>query len=627
MKPDTFDGNLINDGTNYESFLQESAYGLEAVRPQLAMRTGRWPVVAGVERPGKVIYLDVYIRGSSLSTLQKQLHQYFDPEDETPKKLICEDQAGGNDRYVYAICREMIERDNVGRHYVVGLQVHGDIRWRENTASTSSWNITASGQTKVLANNGEDDAYPILAIEPTSAKTGGYAYKRFVVVKWIVDDGVAHYPVDICNDSFNTATLVSGGKMQADGDDLRVWVDGVEVERWLDGINTSTTKVWVNMNFEPQADATLGVAIASSGSISTITASTDISDFPSVGILLIDSELFVYTGKNNANKQFTGVTRAAKGTGMAAHTTTDTIYWIQHEVWIAYGNSSASAPTVDANNKPVFALASSTNASWDFDDFYQSRANRSGVWGFYASENISRYGGNQGASATTYAEMGIHNESNAYNAVGTWQLWNPCELTSVTYANGEKRCNQNALDYGSWEAESFGLNNLGGTGIALSITEPSTADTWESWSGSPTLPTSAVYVFLKLKTISADPVAIEQYLEAADVTVGLNNVPSITIGSEQSNYLLDAVITNNTTGDAIGVEFHMVLNQELEIDTDAKTVIYLADDSSQFQTLDLQGDVRRDWLRLQPGNNTIQFDDTGTNAVTIDFEWEERHYD
>ena len=99
-----------------------------------------------------------------------------------------------------------------------------------------------------------------------------------------------------------------------------------------------------------------------------------------------------------------------------------------------------------------------------------------------------------------------------------------------------------------------------------------------------------------------------------------------TIGSEIANYQLTATITNNTTGDSIEIEFPLEVLERVEIDTDKKTVVYLEEESSEFQALTLIGGARRDWLPLQPGENTFQYDEIGMDTVTIDFEWEERYY-
>ena len=628
MKPKSFDGNAINDGTYYEAFFRADNYGLPKVGVSLVKRDGRWPVVAGVERGGKVLYVDIYIRSGTLATYQKQLMDWFDPEGEVSKKLLAEDQAGGNDRYVYAICQELVEVPNgAGRHFVAGLVVDGDVRWREASATTDTWNITATGQTKVLANGGEDDAYPTLQIKPTSAKTGGYGYKKFIRVLWKALASATSYPTDICADGFDTAALVSASKMQADGDDLRVLVDGVEVDRWLDGINSSTTKVWCNITWQAAVSDVLGVAIASSGAITTITGTTDISGFPSSGILMIDDEVFTYTGKSNSAKQFTGVTRAAKGTSMAAHTTADAIYWLQHEIYILYGNASVSAPVVDAKKEPIFELDHSTNGSWVYESFFDvttGYGSRPGAW--QRSISTYTYGSDHGGVLYTgeFTELGVksNSTSNYY-----WNLHNPCGITAANFTNGEKY----ADDITKWSADSAGIFSSPDGGAydrEDSIAAPSTNATWESWSDNETLTAGSKYILLNLSKTDGINASHYNYIEAADVTLTINSsyIPTVGIGAEEGSYSLDCTITNNTTGEAIELDFTMVLNQELEVNTDDKTVTYLADGSNQFQALTVKGGPRKDWLKLQPGNNTIQFDDTGTDTVTVDFDWDERRY-
>jgi hypothetical protein len=70
----------------------------------------------------------------------------------------------------------------------------------------------------------------------------------------------------------------------------------------------------------------------------------------------------------------------------------------------------------------------------------------------------------------------------------------------------------------------------------------------------------------------------------------------------------------------------MGLNDELEVNTDAKTIIDLSDNSSQFQARKLVEGARLQWLPLAAGENTLSFTDAGTNGVTITIDWEQRYY-
>jgi phage-related protein len=627
MKAKSWDGNNINDGSNYQTVLTNSFYGIPRVEAQMARRQGYQPAVAGIERQGRLLYMDIYIRAvASRETLTKQLNQWFDPDDETPKKMLVEDYAGGNDRYVYAVCIELIEVAlSAGLHYVVTLRVDGDVFWRENTAATDTWTITASGQTKTLANGGQMDAYPVIKVKPTSGKAGGYTYRRWVPIRWLVSQAYVDYPIDICADGFDTATLIGAAKMQADGDDLRVEVDGTEVDRWLDGINTATTKVWCTITFYQKQEGTITAAIASSGAVTTITINEDTSGFPSSGILMIDSEAFTFTGRNDAAKQFTGCTRAVRGTSMAAHDVGDTAWWVQHDIHILYGNSAATAPTVDSTKEPIFSLASSTNGSWVYASFRDSAGARPGIWTEATFPGVSEYyGGNQGALADPWVELGV--KSNAYYARKSGlKMYNPCGITNANFTNGEKRSDNLAA---SWGAAI--LSSVDGASWTTedSIAEPSVVSTWEAWSDNEALTAGSYFVMLYLAVGGSltDPAYL--YVEAADCTLTLNSTytPTLTIGAEQSSYDLGCTITNTTTGKAIQLAFTMDVNSELEVDTDDKTVIYLADNSNQFQALTLVGGVRRDWLALQVGNNVLQYDETGAAGVTVTTTWEERHY-
>ena len=626
MKLSTFNGHAINDRINYLGSILPTKYGgLPGVNVLLGERTGSWPLASSIDRPGKEIPLEIFILGADIFTLQKQLHQWFDPEAELPGTLVGEDDAGGNPRYVMALCKNMQPvPGSKGKKWIVTLQIDGDIRWWEVTPATDSWNITATGQTKNLTNNGQDDAYPILKIKPTSNKTGGYSYKRWVAIKWLLDENASKYPIDICNNGLDTAALITAGKMQADGDDLRVVVNGGYVERWLQDINTTTTQVWVTLSMNATTVKTLAANITSGATSLQVTSTDAIREMSGTGIIYIGTEAITYTGKNNVSREFTGLTRGAKGTTAAAHTAGDAVYWIQYDSWIIYGNSAVSAPSTLNTYKPLFEL-NSTNTSWDFNDFKHTvNPDRPGTWVQSTLQGAPRfYGGNHGASPGFYVELGIECDPPLLIDEGRFQFYHPCGIVSANFQNGEKY----SQIIGAWPTGTGQVKSRIPGDVWLTeynVPAPSVDATWESWSQNITLTVGSKYVAIYLKQYSG----VLSSLEVADVTLALDSTytPVIVLGAEQGNYSLDATITNNTTGKSLQLSFIMALNQQLEIDTAEKELIYLLDNSKQFSALTLSGGARRDWLALQPGVNQIQFDDTGTNAVTIDFEWQERHY-
>ena len=635
----SYDGHNINDGTNYSTTLITRPR-LPQTKAQLVKRTGRWPLVSGLKRPGVKLTLQIIVGDNDPEGLLDDLCRWFDPEDETPKKLVVEDDDGSNDRYVYAIC-EALQPSQKRHIQIATLAVHGDVRWRSTTETTDEWNITASGQTHVVANVGTDDAYPALKIKPTAGK-GGYAYKRWIPIRWRVSSAANNYPVDICNADLDTAALVTAGKMQADGDDLRVHVDGVETDRWLSGMNSANTKVWVNLNWQAQQEATLAAGILAGDTVETLDVNEDISGFPSSGVLMIDSEAFVYTGKNNSLKRFTGVIRAAKGTAADDHDAGADVWWVQHDIWILYGNASATAPSVNDDYKPAFRLPVSSNSGWAYlfneDDgscWGEDDGLRAGAWAWMWVDGESQFKTiprDPGHSSDPWEGVGISVCENGDYGAGRVYLSNVCGITSISIPEGVARAYS---PLSAWDARIQSKMPTGSWTDEYSIPAPSSPGTWEQWSRNETLQSGATSVGLYLYEPSDGPGA-EQIIYLSDdsselgdeVYVYLNSsyIPVLIIGDEQGNYSLECTITNETTGDAITLDFTMELNEDLEVDTDAKTVTYLKDGSRQLQALELIGGARRDWLRLLPGNNTLKFEDPGTAGVTVTITFEERWY-
>lgn len=628
LKVVSWNGHSINDTTNYVSgFNPGTAWGLPTLNPKLAKRDGFWPLVGGFERLGRQLRILTRITGANKRTLRDQLLRWFDSEDETPKQFVIEDEDGTNDRYVYAVCDEVvpIEVSGIAHRdtFLILLTVHGDVRWRSTSETSDNWSITASGQTNVVANGGTDDAYPRFEIEPTSGKAGGYDYKRYIDVVWLAPGAMEKYPFQI--GPVDTATLTTA-KMQADGDDLRMFVDGVEVPRWLVDMDTANTYIWINADFAAAADGDLQAALAGSGTIDSIEIGEGIYDWPDTGLCMIDSEVFSYTARDLFEEKLTGITRALHETSMAAHSVGATVFWIQHEIVMVYGNSSATAPTTNYEDEPMFVYSTSDNEHWQYTDFgHFIYPKRPGRWEPTEAVTIQSPGGcytaDQRALAyAAYHFIGAWSDREPYrNAAPAWILYNPCGIINAAWTTGSKRAADVSdfhcfCSYWIWD-DSFWTRQY-------EIPAPSVADTWEAWS--------------KAKDGSdwdeADQLMMVNYFYPSDVQVSQVDVylsatytPDITIQSETGNYRLVATITNNTTGESIQVYFDMALDEVLIVNTDDQTITYDLDDTPQFQAITLSS-VRRHWLKLVPGNNTLQFDDTGTAAVTLDTYFEARYY-
>lgn len=616
----SWDGNTqINDGVNFAAYFVGTELGLPTLDVNLVPRQGAHPLIGGLTRQGLEVMMEVEILAGSADTLRA----WFDNEDLTPRILIVTDENTVNARYWRALCSGFVPTSSP-YIYLAKLRIHGDVRLRSVTSTSQHWDITSSGATTSISNGTagiNDDAYPIITLTPRAYAVGANTYRRFVTVRWRTASAANRYTVDIVNAGLDTR-IASTHFVSAAGNDIRVIVDGIEFDYWLHNINTATTKIFVNLDWQPMQQVTL-VGSISVGLPPLIKVSQDITNFPTAGLLEIDSELFTYSGKDNALKVFTGVTRAVRGTSAASHSVGATVLWIQHDIWIEYGGSSSAAPTIDDSIKPIFNLTTSTNTSRDYDDFDQENNSRAGAWAFTNVQNMVRYGGNQTANASTYAELGIRDNCADRTRTTTieayWSLYNPCGIVSANFQNGEYYFSRNG-----WTTIRIRSSNDGATYVTNYTVPLTTKDAWTAWSNNATLVSGAQYVQLQFTGFARDTKRTR--VEAADITLTLDSskTPTVAIGAELTNYRLQAMITNVTTGDAIQVDFGMDLNQSLEVNTDTEEVTLLSDNSPQYQALSIVGGSRKSLLRLQPGANTLQYDESGLIDVDLDIEFERR---
>jgi hypothetical protein len=601
LKLVSWDGNNINDGSNYSAgFTPGLEWGLPSVSARLAARESNWPVVAGVDRGERQMYVFVEIVGSSTRTLRDSLVRWFDPQDGDTKRLVIEDDDGSDDRYVDAVCVEfqpLIVRGVAhDRMFVATLVVSGDVRFRATSETSDNWNITATSETKAISNGGTDDAYPTYEFTPNSAKSGGQPYKRYITVDWRAPEPSRYWkgypmrvgPIDTQTGSTNFDA--------ADGSDIHLFIDGVESYRWVVSPNTASTYIWFIASFAAELTVALEDAIPSSGDIPNITASAEISQFPSEGILEIGTEQFYYTDKDDNTWQFTGVTRGVRNTAEAAHAAAATIRWIQHDIIITYGNSSdaVSSDYTDTDWEPVFDKSSSTNTSWVYSNFLKfdtsptiwPRYDQPGAWNPSMNPGYSHvpitvrgtYGGTQRAAAgATCSVAGVFIQEELYGGDGVtnytpnWVLHNNCGIVNAAWnqsANGQMRrataTYQARLLYWprgdeGWTAQkTFDESDL------------ASVDTWYTWTeaaaGSPWDEARALAIMLYY---------YDGDFEITDVTVTLSSTetPDVTInddgtGEEVGNYQLDALLTNYELGESFSIVAVDTVNEEFEVSGD-----------------------------------------------------------
>lgn len=509
------------------------------------------------------------------------------------------------------------------------LAIHGDVRYRSRDGDVAFARLYDDSEDFTLTVDSDDDVYPIIRLTPKTAKTTGFAYKRWVPVHWKALQGTTLYPVMITQ--LDTAAIVGAAKAQADGDDWRVFSNGVEIDRWFGDagaaqFNQAGTRTWVNLDFQATISLTAANAILIGDTVATLDVNEDISGMPSEGIVMIASEAFVYTSKNNTLKRFLNVTRAAKGTSAAGHAVDADVKWIQNDVWIYYGNPTATAPDIDDDYKPVLSLESATNDAWVWETasngfFGDNSGKRTAAWvQEVESGSPTFYTANRETNASPWEEIGIKVGPGVAEA--TWSMYNPCGITEITFFNGE----QKSTDVNWFSGRILSADESGRWSVEFNIPAPAADDTWEPWSRVEVTDAGTVKVGLNAQRTSSG--TNEMHVEAADANADINTTyaPDFTTGVEQGNYTLSLTIANAVTDESILVEETLGLNETIEADSNGKKVTNNADGSRLSSPSLLEG-PRRDWLRLVDGDNVLTLSDTGTAELEIDFIWDRRYFE
>lgn len=624
-------GGIAND-TDIEMWLSKP-YSQPSLKLEQVERAGRDSVVAHARRNALVMNLNCRIYGADdddTNALREALFAALDTEAQAIA-LVVSDDDGANERYRYVVCQGMDEQsegEGSGQHVVATLVTHEETRWRAITAVEQTWAITASEQTVVVANGGSLPARPVYTIKPTAAKNApgnAFGYRAFCAVRW-EGRSASFYPVDITGANWDTDALVTAAKISAETN-IAVQIDGAMRKRWLNDYDTTDTSVWVNLDWIYCPNTYLLTGFGSGDTVTTIDADGDIDNFPFSGILQIDSELFTYTGKDNATRQFTGVTRAARESTAAAHTggtdsSGDTVHLIQHDIWLLYGDSGYWLNTYDRSGpdehgfrndtiyKPMFDLTRSSNDAWWFDQFGQDGAayvNRAMSWRRGGAPNGTFVNGDpwddiiltNGASTdiqTGESFWAIQTAYNLYAArivgrAGNFEPGTPWQVG--LYSGGAVYVNIAETAANQGELRDFDLTVTGeryGEDVRF----------YQRCGGS-----------------------MQAHLDICRLFWA--EYPTTTIYDEVVVYDLNMVLENVTTGKSITLALAMAVDEQLEVDTENHTVTLLDDGSNQYQVL-TKDSRRREMLELQPGNNTLKVTEDGLDGMTVYIEFEERSY-
>lgn len=438
--------------------------------------------------------------------------------------------------------------------------------------------------------------------------------------------------------------VIKLSRMQADGGDVRVMVNGAEVNYWFgtgaNAINQAATKIWVNLNFSPKIELILNGALGV-GALTTLSiANTKAMDqvlkvLPRSGRLQIDNEVFSYTGKSPKTYTITGVTRAINNTTAATHVDGSTIRWLEHEIYLLYGNQTIDTPTIPDTLKPVFDLTS-TNTSWVYTVFTDLVGARPGSFVGRLLDSVARpnailseiYTGDHDTDADPATEMGMAIKAwlhgNGYkseNGELEWRLAHPFGITTVT-STGEKFRNTS-----SWPAKAeLDYSDNAKKWVVVWNETTGTLNTWDAWThNSASLSGTRRYIRFYFKGKQDASSGAYSAFEVNGVTLTLDSaaVPTGALDAEVSNYEFNFKITHVGSGHFLTLRRHVDIGQYFELDCDLAQTTYGKDGiHGPRPGLD---ENRPHYLELLPGvANVLQFDDANTSSVDIDIYWRDR---
>lgn len=302
------------------------------------------------------------------------------------------------------------------------------------------------------------------------------------------------------------------------------------------------------------------------------------------------------------------------------------VFCATHRLRIKYGNCNATNYVANDTQKPMFRLDTSTNGSWDYDDFYDaSNSSRTAAWKpiDYQGLGLQRHypTTQDGVYASVADALGVANHTSTTMQIRDgYQLDQPCGISEVTHQGYTK---QNP-DYRRWRLLSV---PGGGDVVAEYENTDITLSVWTAYGPVVTTlsQTAIAIIFYHWIKVSSDTA---MYAEATDVTVTIVNEPTVTLGSADyfpNTQTLDCKISNNTTGQAIYVMGEIKNSENIVIDCSDWTVEEEDSGRSRLEMVTWEPNtVRERWLELEAGSNTLEYVDTGVVGVTITVEWRSR---
>lgn len=642
----SFNGTAINDGTNYRANFPIRTPLLPESEPIFVERGDASPSYSGLKLKEREYTVVIHVVGGTVDALKT----LFDTSDSTQKKLLVTDSADSKAWYVYAVPTSFSVLGRPDSRVVVINLFVADSVWRNNSTTTEAWTVETSGATHNWSVGGTKYALPIITLTPQTVRTDGLGYKRNILARNAGDANLVNYPTNILGGNLDHATLVSGGKAQADGDDWRIFINAFDsADKWAGGggNNSATLRTWLNMDFAPPISMTLATAIAGTGDVSIIefqATSLNLKNLKRLQavenkILYSGTEVFTFTDVDIFLYRVTGTVRAQKNTSAGSHSVGDYFHWLQNDIVLAYGDSALTALAADDNVKPIFDLTNSTNTSWVYGDYYKKDSLRSAMWrpsytSTYGLNNPTPsgvYGGTENTNtdlSSIASVMGMAIKAayiymwRAETATIKWELFVPTGVTTVSTSGKKMRTSSSWPVLAGLQVSTDGIMWT----TIWNEAAPTTTDTWQALAAHSSVSLGGTYKHLRYvfqgTVLGVANAAAYFEVDSITLTLDSNETPVITVGAEGGDYEVDMVIQNDTTGHYIEVNYPSANQADIIIDCDAKTV-KLEDGTSIRGALKLSG-VRKEWLTVGPGSTTISVTESGLVDVDVSIAYQER---
>lgn len=640
----------VNGATGYvASFLHSN--NQPPTSYSVVNREGDSPVITEIT-PGvyKLSPLEVTIEASSanLKAMKSALFRALDTTGGA-KPLVVTDGDGTNERYVMVVAERPEQVGGKGgRSFIVTLAVTDDVRWRSVDPVEHNWTATSSGQTEVIANGGDLDAYPTWTITPQTSKSSqNWEYFRRIRVRWTSPYPAHHYPILITElEGWDTAALVAANKVQT-ADNIAVTLNGKYVPHWYgnddglpSGFDDDGTKIWITLPYiERQTGTLVDSLLAASDQTSVRVVAKSL---PSRGVLYFPTtgETISYEGYNG--QTIFNIVRGVDATMPGDNDVFDEFEVLPYEIRILYGyNGTVPEEAKDsvyrayASRTPVMINDYSTNLQWfygdadgkfrEIDSFGVAKTASWYYFGALAGNQYTNAPGSDGV-ITGFAEpwdaMGF---AANYAITGRFEGYFPAGVSYISAIGRRWDKGTSATYPGVPKLRVF--DNYASTYHEFWSADEGTPSTTEheSWNYYNTLPyVDGVIPWTRVRFEVTTSSHIQTDIQS--LMMVFEYPPVVDFGDEETEYDLSLRLENETTGEYIDVDFpDMTLGETLTIDSARNTVAYSLDGTNRYSTVRRDG-VRPRFLRLVPGNNTIKVTEAGLTDVDLSATFEERTY-